>query len=102
MEVEQVASDLRRFQALVLSSQGALDLLGDSRLGQDPLVRRGGGVVAVVADRPADHRPVLLLHMRPVVLPSRPGAGEGDLLLGAVPQQVAIDELPIRCRSRSR
>src|SRR5665213_920111 len=37
--------------------------------------------------------PVLLLHMGPVVLVARAGPGEGDVMLGAIGQQVVVDEL---------
>src|ERR1035438_4348082 len=52
------------------------------------------GVIPVVTHRPTDHGPVLLLHIRAVVLVARPeSSGGGDLLLLAVGQQVTVDEL---------
>jgi hypothetical protein len=37
--------------------------------------------------------PVLLLGVRAVVLVARPAPREGDLVLGAVVEQVGVDEL---------
>ncbi|WP_188316577.1 hypothetical protein [Solihabitans fulvus] len=49
--------------------------------------------VAVIPDRAADYRPVLLLDVAAVVAVARSGPGEGDLLVLAVVEQVVVDEL---------
>ena len=53
----------------------------------------GCGVISVVADQLTDPGPVLLLDMRTVVLVPRTRAGERDLVIGAVLEQVIVDEL---------
>jgi len=61
----------------------------------DPVqqVQLPGRVVAVVADEFTDAGPVLLLHVRGVLLVARPGPGEGDLVFLAVPVELVVDEL---------
>ncbi len=48
--------------------------------------------------------PVLLLDVRPVVLVAGPGPGKGDLVLGAVVEEVGVDEFRsvIRIDSENR
>src|SRR5215213_2257207 len=86
---------------------GAVALLGDQLEGGLPMVGPEAerlvdglecgeglaGLVAVVAEEPADDRPVLLLDMSLVVLPIRAAPGEGQLLPPAPAQQVVIQEL---------
>src|SRR5665811_928158 len=57
------------------------------------LVEFASGVVTVVADEFTDPGPVLLLHMGTIILVARPRPGERDLVIGAVRQQVVVDEL---------
>ncbi len=53
---------------------------------------RRRGFVPVVADEAADDRPVFLLDVGLVVLAIRTAAGEGDVLLAAVAQELVVDE----------
>ena len=57
------------------------------------LVEGGLGLIAVIAEKCPDHRPVLLLGVRLVVLPVRARAGEGELLAVAVPDEMGIEKL---------
>jgi len=49
-------------------------------------------IVSAVANRSADHRVVFLFHKAVVVLPVRPAARKRDLPLGAVADEVIVDE----------
>ena len=51
----------------------------------------------VVADKPAEHRPIFLLDVRLLVLPMRPAAGDGDALLATPRHEHLVEKLPRRC-----
>jgi len=51
------------------------------------------GGEAIIADEMADDGPVLLLHMRAVILLPGAAAGEGNALADTVPIQGLVDEL---------
>ena len=50
------------------------------------------GVIALIAHSTTHNRPVFLFDIGVVILASYPTAGEGDLLLDAVPIELIVDE----------
>ena len=90
---------LRHFRAVALFEDQLL--LGQQVVCEDPVqlpdlvqqIKLAGRVVAQVSDQLADPGPVLLLDVGAVVAIARPGSRERDLLLGAVLQEVVVDEL---------
>ena len=103
-----------RRDVVVLDDLGSVALLGDQLLLGQQVVREEPvqlpdfvecgqffrGVVAQVSDELADPGPVLVFHMGAVLFVVGPGAGERDLVLFAVPEEVVVDELTAVVRAK--